>query len=107
MYWHERLQPESHEDPPPPVGGATGVVQRMSMRFSAQMKACNEESFRAKAFLKEIDGGGPSRLIEVGMVAKEAELKQMIEEVVERLEKKSFDVLKRERAECDELEAIA
>ena len=37
------------------------------------------------------------------MVAKEAELKQMIEEVVERLEKKSFDVLQRERAECDEL----
>ena len=94
--------------PPPPVGGATGVVQRLSMRFSAQMKACNEESFRAKAFLKEIDGGGgPSRLIEVGMVAKEAALKQMIEEVVERLEKKSFDVLKRERAESDELEAIA
>ena len=93
--------------PPPPVGGATGVVQRLSMRFSAQMKACNEESFRAKAFLKEIDGGGPSRLLEVGMVAKEATLKQAIEEVVERLEKKSFDVLKRERAIFDELEAIA
>ena len=41
------------------------------------------------------------------MVAKEAALKQMIEKVVERLEKKSFEVLKRERAECDELEALA
>ena len=77
------------------------------MRFSAQMKACNEESFRAKSYLKEIDGGGPSRLIEVAMVAKEADLKQAIDEVVERLEKKSFDMLKRERAEFDELEALA
>ena len=94
--------------PKSPIGGASGMVERLSMKYSAQVKALHEESFRGKAYFKEIvEGDGKMHAIEVAVAAKEAVGQKRINAILKKLEQESMQALLRERANADNLEALA
>jgi hypothetical protein len=113
--WRSLGVSESHSPPSVPpsyggptvVGGLSGLGERMRMRYQSQVFALEAEAFRAHALLKEIDADGPSRAVEAVVAAKEAELLKELCGVLDRCERSSLQLMYDQRAEADELEALA
>lgn len=74
---------------------------------SSQVYALQEEAFRAHALLREIDGDGPSRAVEAVVAAKEAVLLKELAAVVDKCERASLQLMYDQRAEAENLEALA
>lgn len=86
-----------HSVPPHTIGGMNGAVQRLQLRFDAQITALREEAFRARILLKEIEGTDSSRIVEVAVAAKEAELHEEISRVLKQLADRSLEALVHEQ----------
>ena len=83
------------------------MQQRMKMRYESQVYALQEEAFRAHALLREIDGDGPSRAVEAVVAAKEAVLLKELAAVLDKCERSSLQLMYDQRAEAENLEALA
>jgi hypothetical protein len=92
---------------PTVVGGLPGMQQRMKMRYESQVYALQEEAFRAHTLLREIDGDGPSRAVEAVVAAKEAVLLKELAAVLDKCERSSLQLMYDQRAEAENLEALA
>ena len=66
--------PHSHAPPRPLSHPPSPRLLAYPRARSFQVYALQEESFRAHALLREIDGDGPSRAVEAVVAAKEATL---------------------------------
>lgn len=88
------------------VGGITGLAQRLELRYSSQIRELDADTFRATAFLKEIDGEGPERGIEVATAASEAELKGKLDGLLDDLRHESLQLMLRERVRSEAMEAM-
>ena len=86
------------------IGGVPGMVDRLSMRYDAQVGAAEEEAFRAHALLKEIKG---DRMIEAVVAAKESETKKRLRAVVDELERSSMRLYLDECSDAENLEALS
>ena len=86
------------------------MLEALKLRYDGQIAELHAEMFRAKVFLKEIEGantGAAGRVIEVVVAAKEASLTEHIDALVKELGDESMRVLERERAEAANLEALS
>jgi hypothetical protein len=92
---------------PSVVGGLVGLKQRMKMRYESQVYALQEESFRAHALLREIDGDGPSRAVEAVVAAKEATLLKELAAVLDKCKRSSLQLIYEQRADAENLDALA
>lgn len=74
---------------------------------SSQVYVAQEEAFRAHALLREIDRDGPSRAVEAVVAAKEAVLLKELAAVLEKCNRSSLQLMYDQRAEAENLEALA
>ena len=91
------------------VGGLSGLVDRIKVRYDAQARTLREEGFRASALLKEIGGGDLAsfRVVEVVIADRERLLQQKVSAVLEGLGARSLRVLMEDRATAERQEAAA
>ena len=91
------------------MGGLSGLVDRIKVRYDAQARTLREEGFRASALLKEIGGGDLAslRVVEVVIADRERLLQQKVSAVLEGLGARSLRVLMEDRATAERQEAAA
>ena len=93
--------------PPTHTTPHTHAVPTPTPARSSQVYALQEEAFRAHALLREIDGDGPSRAVEAVVAAKEAVLLKELAAVLDKCERSSLQLMYDQRAEAENLEALA
>lgn len=86
------------------IGGVPGMVDRLSMRYEAQVAAAKEEAFRAHALLKEIQS---DRTLEAVVAAKESDAKKRLKALLEELERCSMRLYLEQCSDAENLEALA
>lgn len=97
----------SYPTGPKTIGGIYGLAQRLEMRYTAQVKALDAETFRATAFLREMGSGDGGREIEVATSAHEADMLQKLAKLTETLRTESLQKMLSERAKGAVLTRLA